>query len=858
MPLINLTTDLKSLRYGSDRLGGGNSGQPFIETPIPDQNSQSTTTFPFISLAQINQTVANQIGINQQNVNPLENQVSIGAQDGFVRGGITTAAARAYIDATRVNNFLQTAAGDLFMIKQNRLSDAGVLTQGGGAFKNDHAYNSLSLKNQVAGNAFGLHLLKQTTGDFNPFELLEGEADLSDLPFLQGREGKYFFSGRYISAVDPFVNPTIELNKNRLVALSRLFNTFYLSEDEKLSGTINIGPGAAGITLNEGGNIMTYSNGPSNPLGGGLSTNIRFADNQQRTGENNPFLINSGFFGEGFGGTLQGGSFSLLRVARQGASFVQGGLNRLGRRKGFLGFVSNALSSQIPSLFDRGAREIDDFIQTRLSTALGFENLQDQSNFSVFTHPTPTFNFINYIRLSNVFGAIQSDPRFFNETFNAINPDGSRGTTFDFNVYQGNGDISVTNDELQNKNKGATWTQKQILEAPDLIIPGTIGQDFRQKIIEERGQGDVKKVISTSPNYARKNFMIRTNVGDPGDMPVVPGGTERFDYGVDASTLKALDKLNALAPYSGDVDSTKPINDFVKLRFRVMSSTGNSIKYNLHFRSLINNFSDSYNSSWNSVKYAGRADNFYNYTGFNRQLAFGFTVAALSKAELIPMYKKLNHLVSTLAPSYDSTRGSMRGTLIKFSMGGYVHDIPGFLTSCNITVPQESPYEIGIDSNGNGDDSVAELPLIVNVECQFTPIHDFLVETADSATNPNAKFISLANGESSNLYGATYNAQEKYQGNNLESNLSNFVESKRFQLAGGVPSTNIDFSLPGARIGDASANAFSFLSDGSLIENPQRPRTEFGSNTNNNSFERRPFGFQSPRDRMGFGDFTTG
>ena len=654
------------------------------------------------------------------------------------------------------------------MIKQNRLSDAGVLTQGGGVFKNDHAYLAPSLRNQVAGNAFGLHLLKQTTGDFNPLELLEGEAELSDLPFLQGREGKYFFSDRYISAVDPFVNPTIELNKNRLVALSRLFNTFYLSEDEKLSGTINIGPGAAGITLNEGGNIMTYSSGPSSPLGGGGSTNIRFADDQQRTGENNPFLINSGFFGEGFGGTLQGGSFSLLRVARQGASFVQGGLNRLGRRKGFLGFVSNALSSQIPSLFDRGAREIDDFIQTRLSTALGFENLQDQSNFSVFTHPTPTFNFINYIRLSNVFGAIQSDPRFFNESFNAINPDGSRGTTFDFNVYQGNGDISVMNAELQNKNKGATWTQKQILESPNLgnqINPGTIGQDFRQTIIEDRGQGAIKKVISTAPNYTRKNFMTRVNVGDPGDMPVVKSGdTQRFDYGVSATTLKALDKLNALGPYSGDVDPEKPINDLVKLRFRVMSSTGKSIKYNLHFRSLINSFSDNYSSNWNSVKYAGRADNFYNYTGFDRQISFGFTVAALSKAELIPMYKKLNHLVSTLAPDYDSTRGLMRGTLIKFSMGGYVHDLPGFLTSCNITIPQESPFEIGINSNGNTDASVTELPLIVNVECQFTPIHDFLVETANSATNPNAKFISLANGESSNLYGESYNEPEKYQG----------------------------------------------------------------------------------------------
>jgi hypothetical protein len=762
MPLINLTTDLKSLRYGSDRLGGGNSGQPFIQTPIPDQNSQSTESFPTVPLATLDQTVANTIGVNNQN--PLSGNASIGAGDAFIRGGASTAISRAYIDATRINNFLQTPAGDLFIVKQNQLSNAAVLTQGGGTFKNDFDYQDISLKNQVAGNAFGLHLLKQTNSAID-FSQLGQPGFLSSLGFLDGVTGEPF-GGRYITAVDPFKNPGLELNQNRLVALSRLFNTFYLNEDEKLSGTINIGPGPAGITLNEGGNIMTYNQGPSAPLGGGGSTVIKFADSRQRTGENNPFLIDSGFFGEGFGGTLQGGSFSLLRIARQGASFVQGGLDRLGRRKGFLGFVSNVLSSQIPSLFDRGAREIDDFIQTRLSTALGFENLQEQSNYSVFVHPTPTFNFINYIRLSNVFGAIQSDPRFFNEAFNAINPDGSRGTTFDFNVYQGNGDRSVMNAELQNKNKGATWTQKQILESPNLgnqINPGTIGQDFRQKIIEERGQDNIKKVISTAPNYARKNFMTRVNVGDPGDMPSVPGFTERFDYGVDATTLKALDKLNALAPYAGAVDSSKPINDLVKLRFRVMAPGGASIKYNLHFRSLINSFSDNYSSNWSPVQYAGRADNFYNYTGFNRQLTFGFTVAALSKAELIPMYKKLNHLVSTLAPTYKDTTGLMRGTIVKFSMGGYVHDLPGFLTSCNITVPQESPYEIGIDSNGNADLSVTELPLIVNVDCQFTPIHDFLPETANSATNPNSKYISLANGEDSNLYGATYAAQEKYQ-----------------------------------------------------------------------------------------------
>ena len=34
MPLIDLQTDLKSLRYGRDQVGGGSSGEPFITTSV--------------------------------------------------------------------------------------------------------------------------------------------------------------------------------------------------------------------------------------------------------------------------------------------------------------------------------------------------------------------------------------------------------------------------------------------------------------------------------------------------------------------------------------------------------------------------------------------------------------------------------------------------------------------------------------------------------------------------------------------------------------------------------------------------------------------------------------------------------
>ena len=48
MGLIDLKTDLKSLRYGNDRIGGGNSGQPYITTTIPDDISSYIGTTDFL------------------------------------------------------------------------------------------------------------------------------------------------------------------------------------------------------------------------------------------------------------------------------------------------------------------------------------------------------------------------------------------------------------------------------------------------------------------------------------------------------------------------------------------------------------------------------------------------------------------------------------------------------------------------------------------------------------------------------------------------------------------------------------------------------------------------------------------
>ena len=145
----------------------------------------------------------------------------------------------------------------------------------------------------------------------------------------------------------------------------------------------------------------------------------------------------------------------------------------------------------------------------------------------------------------------------------------------------------------------------------------------------------------------------------------------------------------------------------------------------MHFRALIDSFSDSYTGEWNGTKYLGRGENFYNYTGFNRTISLSWKVVAQSKEELIPMHKKLNYLASNLMPDY-SNSGYMRGPLLQLTVGGYLYEQVGFFTSLTYTIPQDSPWEIGINDSGGSDNSVKELSQMIDVQASFTPIHNFV------------------------------------------------------------------------------------------------------------------------------------
>jgi hypothetical protein len=240
------------------------------------------------------------------------------------------------------------------------------------------------------------------------------------------------------------------------------------------------------------------------------------------------------------------------------------------------------------------------------------------------------------------------------------------------------------------------------------------------------------------------NKETRVGLGNPGKL-----NRNRISYTVQDEDTR--DKINYL-----DV-STKPLNgitenrDLIQLEFQILTPEQT---YYLAFRAFLDNFDDSFNASWNSSKYLGRADNFYTYGGFERSINIGFKIAAQTREEMKPLYRKAATLASVTAPTYGQGGRFMRGSLAKVTVGDYIYEQPGIIESVQYTWQKDYPWEISFQ-NPEGNEKSQILPHVLDVSLSFKVIHDFLPETG---TNPfitnyrpiqenKEKYIELQNRE---------------------------------------------------------------------------------------------------------------
>lgn len=144
---------------------------------------------------------------------------------------------------------------------------------------------------------------------------------------------------------------------------------------------------------------------------------------------------------------------------------------------------------------------------------------------------------------------------------------------------------------------------------------------------------------------------------------------------------------------------------------------------NFRFRAFLDSFSDTFTGNWNSTRYLGNPQNFRTYDGFDRQLSMGFKIAALTRAELIPIYRKLNLLVSSTAPNYDIDGLFMRGTWCKITVGDYLKQTPCTISSIGLSWQQDYPWEIKQDKD---EENVIMVPHVLDVNLSAVLEHDFI------------------------------------------------------------------------------------------------------------------------------------
>jgi hypothetical protein len=299
--------------------------------------------------------------------------------------------------------------------------------------------------------------------------------------------------------------------------------------------------------------------------------------------------------------------------------------------------------------------------------------------------------------------------------------------------------------------------------------------DFRKKLIDNKADYEGADKILSYTDYTNRliNKETRIGLGNPGKR--TRNRTKLTSYDNDT-----VDRINMIPLYRDDIvlDPEYGTRDLIKFRFEVIDNAEPAFSTFIHFRAFLGVITDNFKADWNTTKYIGRGDNFYNYRGFGRDIGFSFKVHPQSRAEMKSIYQKLQYLASSLAPDYSN--GYMKGNLIRLTIGDYLYIVPGFITSLTYTIPEDSSWEIALNDPENGDDEgLLETPKLFDVNVSFTPIHDFVPQvgnnkntaliTPSRAINPyldDTKTYDFGNNVSSGSFSST--GPDSFNANSLK------------------------------------------------------------------------------------------
>lgn len=621
MPLIDLKTNFKSLKYSQDRPGGGSSGQPYVQYPLPEAASQQY------------------LDLYQNNRYNLDFPIRGGGPGLGANGPYITQAAK--FDKIRIQKFLKDAPrGPIFILKQIALQLSNPKIQTGnqinlalgtkpfrflGNLENTRIYNGgINTLAQVAVQGSGLHFERHGTVPINPFQQT------------------------YIYVADDKVKN--DITKNRLLVLynTKILRTNKISLDDS---TVNIETlNTLGISR-DSGLLFQYPGGPTSVGGIGLTTVHRKYVSRVPTLRTSPSYTT--------GSTETGPTLEYLYK-----TVIQSGSNTVYKY-----------------------------------------NIDNTSAYAYKAQSVINITRLNNTDLNNTIGT----------------------------------EVGTVN--ARSFNYGYSYA---MLKGDRIIGQSNITEDFRSVISNVVTQaGTPSRLASTTGYNSGNSIENKYGIGSPGakDFKRV-----RYNQSVNLNNTPITttqDSINMLdVGVTGDkLDNQNHLKDLITFRFDTIEIGKPATP--IVFRAFISSLQDNHSADHGNHKYVGRGETFYTYNGFSREVSFNFKVAAQSRAEMRPLYRKLNFLISQLYPDYSTTTGFMRAPLTKLTIGDYLYNQPGFLKNINVMTPDESPWEIANNQIAGADDEMYQLPQYLEVSCTFVPIHDFLPRRGSiiNPADPNTALI---------------------------------------------------------------------------------------------------------------------
>ena len=264
-------------------------------------------------------------------------------------------------------------------------------------------------------------------------------------------------------------------------------------------------------------------------------------------------------------------------------------------------------------------------------------------------------------------------------------------------------------------------------------------REYKNKLNKEQFSDQYTTLASS--DYTTKNIERRVGVAR------VRSADQRVNY---TSSADTADRINAVSLYYSNAPSLKDseiqdindknvnadtVRDLIKFRIKSLDNDNSKFGVYMVFRAYLSNIRRTVNSKWDAYKYVGRGESFYAYDGFTETITFSFVIAASSRAEMKPLYQKLNYLISTLTPDYKNAKS--RGNIAELTIGDFVLYQPGIITSFDMNIDEDSNWEIAYlepDSGVTGADTdMHELPQLIKCNMTFIPIYNFLPRKSSEA-----------------------------------------------------------------------------------------------------------------------------